>query len=433
MFGEGKVDGGQSGRRQGDDSAAAVARCRAPLNETRVDETIDPLGHRTCGDHRVLGQLAGRAFIGPARATQGRQYVELPLPQAVAGVHGDELPREVRCEPMESTDDPLRFDVELGPFPPPLLLDLRYPVHALSHLDTLPSMEDIMSSMEGKWKWLLVAAIAPIAWGSNYFVTRQFLPEDAPLWGAALRALPAGILLMLINPRLPHGSWWWKSLVLGILNVGAFFVLIYVASQLLPSNVASTIMATSAAVLMLLAWPLLAERPTVLAATGAVIGFVGVGVLLFQDSAAVNTWGVAASLTAMFMSSTGFILTKRWSPSVSIVAVTSWQLLAGGLLLVPVALLFEGAPPALDAPAIVGFAYVTVIATALAFVAWFAALRHLPAATVGLIGLLNPLTGVLLGTTLAAEPFGPRQAIGTTLVVVGVLIGQRPRIDHTRR
>jgi probable blue pigment (indigoidine) exporter len=291
-------------------------------------------------------------------------------------------------------------------------------------------MEGNISSVEAKWNWFLIAAIAPVAWGSNYFVTRHFLPEGAPLWGAALRALPAGVLLMLVRPRLPHGSWWWKSLVLGTLNVGAFFVLIYVASQFLPSNIASTIMATSAAVLMLLAWPLLAERPTVLAAIGAVVGFAGVGVLLLQGSATVNPWGVAASLAAMLMSSTGFILTKRWSPSDSIIAVTSWQLLAGGLLLVPVALLFEGAPPTLDAPAIAGFAYVTVIATALAFVAWFTALRHLPAGTVGLIGLLNPLTGVLLGTTLAAEPFGLRQALGSALVLVGVLIGQRRRTVH---
>ncbi|MGG7508309.1 DMT family transporter [Plantibacter sp. YIM 135249] len=279
--------------------------------------------------------------------------------------------------------------------------------------------------MEAKWRWVLVAAIAPIAWGSNYYVTRQFLPEDAPLWGAAIRALPAGLLLVLIRPRLPHGSWWWKSLVLGALNVGAFFVLIYVASQLLPSNIASTIMATSAAVLLFLAWPLLGERPATASIIGAVVGFAGVCVLLVQGSTVVSPWGVAASLAAMLMSSVGFVLTKRWSSTESIITVTSWQLVAGGLLLLVFAVCFEGAPPMVDGPAVAAFAYVTVIATALAFVAWFTALRHLPTGTVGLIGLLNPLTGVLLGTLLAAESFGPRQAIGTALVLAGVLIGQR--------
>ncbi len=281
--------------------------------------------------------------------------------------------------------------------------------------------------MEGKWRWMLVTAIAPIAWGSSYFVTRQFLPEGDPLWGATLRALPAGIILMLIARRLPRGSWWWKSLVLGALNVGAFFVLIYIAAQLLPSSVASTIMATSAGVVMLLAWPLLAERPSEFAVGGAVVGFGGVCVLLLGERIAVEPWGVVASLAAMLMSSVGFILTRRWASTQPIIAVTSWQLVAGGLLVLPFAVLVEGAPPALDAMAILGFLYVTVVATALAFVAWFTGLRHLPAGTVGLVGLLNPVTGVALGTFLAAEQFGLRQAIGTLLVLLGVLIGQRHR------
>ncbi|MCU1476814.1 MAG: eamA 1, partial [Subtercola sp.] len=62
-----------------------------------------------------------------------------------------------------------------------------------------------------------------------------------------------------------------------------------------------------------------------------------------------------------------------------------------------------------------------------AFVAWFTGLRHLPAGTVGLVGLLNPVTGVLLGTLVAGEAFGPRQAVGTLLVLAGVLVGQRRR------
>jgi probable blue pigment (indigoidine) exporter len=64
-----------------------------------------------------------------------------------------------------------------------------------------------------------------------------------------------------------------------------------------------------------------------------------------------------------------------------------------------------------------------VVATALAFAAWFAGLRHLSAGTVGLIGLLNPVTGVLLGTTLAAETLTAQQSAGLVLVLAGILIG----------
>jgi probable blue pigment (indigoidine) exporter len=286
--------------------------------------------------------------------------------------------------------------------------------------------------MEAKWRWILVTAIAPIAWGSNYFVTRQFLPLDYPLWGSVLRALPAGIGLLALARSVPRGAWWWKSLVLGGLNVGAFFVLIYVASHLLPSNIASTVMASSAGVLLLLAWPMLAERPTWASALGATAGFAGVCVLLLDGTVAVNPAGVLASLAAMLMSSVGYILTRKWAAEQSTIAITAWQLVAGGLLILPVAALVEGAPPVLDGPAALAFTYVTVIATAIAFIAWFSGLRHLPAATVGLIGLLNPVTGVLLGTLIAAEAFGPRQAFGTALVLSGVFVGQLTRNRRQR-
>jgi probable blue pigment (indigoidine) exporter len=153
--------------------------------------------------------------------------------------------------------------------------------------------------------------------------------------------------------------------------------------------------------------------------------------MLLTGAVAVDVRGVLASVAAMLMSSFGYILAKRWSAEVDVLASTSWQLIAGGLLLVPFAVLAEGAPPVLDAPAVLGFGYVTVVATALAFAAWFGGLRHLPAATVGLVGLLNPATGVLLGTLLAGESFTLRQICGLVLVLAGIILG-RPANRRTR-
>ena len=271
---------------------------------------------------------------------------------------------------------------------------------------------------------MLVTAIAPVAWGSTYVVTHELLPAEHPLWGALIRALPAGLILLALARRLPTGSWWWKSLVLGVLNIGAFFVLVYLAAQLLPSSIASTVMATSAGVILVLAWPLLAQRPQLVSVLGAAIGFAGVAVMLAPGGDAINGWGVVVSLTAMMSSSVGFLLARRWGGDVPLLASTAWQLIAGSILLAPVALAVEGAPPVLDGATFWGFVYITVIGTAVAFVAWFAGLRHLPAGVVGVIGLLNPVTGVLLGTLLVGEVLGVNQVIGIGLVLLGVLVGQ---------
>ncbi|MEW2490549.1 DMT family transporter [Streptomyces sp. NPDC048411] len=273
-------------------------------------------------------------------------------------------------------------------------------------------------------RWTLVTAIAPVTWGTNYFVTHEYLPTDHPLYGAAIRALPAGVLLLALCRQIPHGAWWWKSLILGTLNMGSFFALVYLAAQLLPTGIASTIMAASPVVLMLLAWAVIAERPRGLPLLGGGIGIAGVCLMLLTGTVTLNALGVLASATAMVTSSFGYVLAKRWSAEVDVLASTSWQLIAGGLVVLPLAVVREGAPPVLNAGAVLGFAYVTVVATAVAFVAWFAGLRRLPAAAVGLVGLLNPVTGVLLGTVIAKETLTLQQICGLILVLLGIVLGQ---------
>ncbi|MFD9461592.1 EamA family transporter [Streptomyces sp. NPDC060027] len=281
--------------------------------------------------------------------------------------------------------------------------------------------------MEANARWVAVTAIAPVAWGTNYFVTHAYLPADSPFYGAAVRALPAGLVLLALCRQRPRGAWWWRSAVLGLLNVSVFFVLVYVASQLLPTSVASTVMAVSPLTMMLIAWPLVAERPRTAHLAGAAIGLAGVCLMLLTGAQRVSWPGVLAATAAVLVSSLGHVLAKRWSADTDVLASTAWQLIAGSLFLLPAAMAVEGAPPAFSTPALLAFGYVTLVATALAFTAWFTGLHHLPAGSVGLIGLLNPVTGVLLGTVVAAEVLTVQQLGGLILVLAGVVLGRPAR------
>ncbi|WP_116113779.1 DMT family transporter [Austwickia chelonae] len=276
---------------------------------------------------------------------------------------------------------------------------------------------------------VLITAIAPIAWGSTYFVIRHWLPSDIPLTGAALRALPAGLLLMLLARQLPRGSWWWRTAVISALTVGGFFALIYVAGQRLPSGVAATLMASSAVVLLLMGRVLLGEKAPLRKYVGGFGGIIGVALLVSGASFGLDLIGVAASLLAMTSSSLGFVLTKRWQPPVTPLTFAAWQLTAGGLMITPIALMIEGSPPPLEMNAVVAFTYLVIIATALAYAAWFHGLQRLPAGTVGLIGLLNPLSGTLIGLLAAHETLSAPQIIGTVIILAGVAAGldRKPR------
>ncbi|MCW2793648.1 MAG: protein of unknown function transrane [Nocardioides sp.] len=293
--------------------------------------------------------------------------------------------------------------------------------------------ETIIVSVETNWRLLALTAVAPIAWGSGYYVTEEFLPPDRPLFGATVRALPFGLLLLALRPGLPRGVWWWRTLVLGTLNIGAFFALIFVAAYRLPGGTAATLTAITPILMMLVAWAVIHERPRRASLAGATVGAAGVALLVLHADFAVDPIGVAASFAAVAMSSLGFVLVKRWKPPVDLLTFTAWQLVAGGLVLLPVALLVEGAPPPMGLRAVGGFLYIGLVGTLLAYVAWFRGLRHLPAAAVSLVGLVNPVAGTLIGVALAGETFGGTQALGLLLVLVGVVAGQPSLTIPSRR
>ena len=285
-------------------------------------------------------------------------------------------------------------------------------------------MEMIVVAIRQLWRplrWPLIVAVAPVAFGSTYWVTREFLPLDSPLWGSALRALPAGMVLMLVARRLPKGAWWWRVAVLGTLNMGLFFCLVYIAAQMLPSSVAASVCSVTPLMIAGSAWLILRERPSSRVLVGAAVGAAGVLLIVGTSTGSLNAWGVVASVVAMTLSSVGAVLTRRWDDGTPILTVTAWQLLVGGLELTGLALLFEGAPPRLDATQFVAFAYVSLVATAVAFFCWFSGFRHLPAGVVGVIGLLNPITGVALGMLLGAESLSPLQILGIALVLGSIV------------
>src|SRR5688500_15616912 len=87
---------------------------------------------------------------------------------------------------------------------------------------------------------LLAATLAPILWGMSWVGITAYMPADRPLLAACLRALPAGLVLLLLVRRLPRGSWWWRAGVLGTLNFGLFFALLTVAAYRVPGGIAAT-------------------------------------------------------------------------------------------------------------------------------------------------------------------------------------------------
>lgn len=271
---------------------------------------------------------------------------------------------------------------------------------------------------------LLLTAITPAVWGTTYIVTTELMPLDRPLLTATLRALPVGLVLSAAARTLPSGVWWWRTLVLGTLNIGAFFALLFIAAYRLPGGVAATAGAIQPLVAAGLAAWLLEERFTLRTAVAGMFGVSGVGLLVLGPQATLDPVGVLAALAGTLSMASGVVLTKRWGRPVGLLTATGWQLLAGGLVLAPMAWLIEGPPPTFTMDNWIGFGWLAVVGTGLAYSLWFRGIERLPIGSITFLGLLSPLVATILGWAVLGQALTVLQLAGGLLIATAVVIPQ---------
>ncbi|GAA2792515.1 EamA family transporter [Kitasatospora paracochleata] len=276
---------------------------------------------------------------------------------------------------------------------------------------------------------VLLTALAPLAWGSTYAVTTEFLPADRPLLTATLRALPAGLVLLAVTRVLPKGVWWWRSAVLGALNIGVFFALLFVAAYRLPGGVAAVLGAVQPLLAAGLAVPLLGEWVSRRALLAGVTGVFGVALVVLKATARLDALGVLAGVAGAAAMAAGTVLTKRWGrpEGVGPLAMTGWQLTAGGLPLLPAALLAEGAVPALTATNLLGYGYLAAVNTAFGYWIWFRGIGRLPATSVAFLGLLSPVSAAVIGWAALGQALTALQLLGMTVALGSTVLGSTLR------
>ncbi|MGW7450686.1 EamA family transporter [Streptomyces sp. NPDC054787] len=271
-----------------------------------------------------------------------------------------------------------------------------------------------------------LTALAPVSWGSTYFVASELLPPDRPLFTGVMRALPAGLLLTSLARTLPKGQWWWKSAVLGTLNIGAFFPLLFLSAYRLPGGVAAVLGSAGPLFVVGLAALLLGEHARLRTVLSAIVAALGVSMVVLTAEAELDALGILAGLVSSASMGAGTVMTKRWGrpEGVGPLAMTGWQLTAGGLVIIPVAVLVEGAPPALDGNALLGYGYMMLINTGIAYWLWFRGIGQLSATSVTLLGPLSPLTAAVIGWAALGQALSPVQLAGMALAFGATVAGQ---------
>lgn len=265
-------------------------------------------------------------------------------------------------------------------------------------------------------------AIAPMTWGTTYLVTTELLPPDRPLTAAVLRALPAGLIILAITRVVPRGRWWLRSLALGTLNIGAFFALLFVAAYRLPGGVAATVGAIGPLVVAALAARVLRERFTRRRLLAGLAGVLGVALLVLRAGGGLDLLGVAAAVGGVLSMAAGIVLTKKWGQPERPLATTAWQLIAGGLVLLPLTLVVEGLPSQpLTVENIAGYSYLSLVGAALGYALWFRGINALPAGSVSFLSLLSPVVAVTAGWLVLDQALSTGQLVGVAIILAAVL------------
>ncbi|MFE9423327.1 EamA family transporter [Kitasatospora sp. NPDC006697] len=278
-----------------------------------------------------------------------------------------------------------------------------------------------------------VTALAPTIWGSTYLVTTNLLPPDRPVLDTAVRALPGGLLLLAAARQLPRGRWIWRSLVLGTLNIAVFNYLLFVAAYHLPGGIAGVIMAVQPMIVLVLGALFLGERIRAVHLLACLLGAGGVALLVLKGAVGLNAVGVLAGLAAAASMAGGITLTKRWGrpEGVGVLAATGWQLVAGGLVILPFAVGVEGLPSGLSWRNLAGFGYLITMGATISYAIWFRGLSRLTALTMSFLTLGSPIVANVLGLVFQHERLSALQVAGIAAILGSVFLAA-PRAPAKR-
>ncbi len=271
---------------------------------------------------------------------------------------------------------------------------------------------------------VLLTALAPAIWGSSYIVTTEMLTNVDALTIAFLRALPAGLLLLLAVRQVPKGAWIGKMFVLGALNFSIFWTLLFFAAHRLPGGVAAVMGALQPFIVVFAAYGLLGTPIRALSVLATVAGVGGVALLILTPEAGYDGAGLVAGLLGAVSMALGTVLSRKWQPPVPALTFTAWQLTAGGLLLMPVAFAYEPDWVSLSATNLLGLAYLGLIGAAFTYVIWLRGIARLQPSAVSILGFMSPLTATLLGWFWLGERLSLMQILGVAVVLGSVFLGQ---------
>jgi drug/metabolite transporter (DMT)-like permease len=300
-------------------------------------------------------------------------------------------------------------------------------------------MQTNIQSPVSRFKVIIAFAIVYLVWGSTYFFIRVAIRDIPALLMVSLRFFTAGFLLLLWCLLRKVQVFEWKNikpaLASGLLLLFFGNGAVVWAEQYLPSSLVAVFAASSPIWFVMLDrpnWKInLNSKETV---TGLLIGFIGV-ILLFSENAmqAIGSRGSRMALGSMAILvlgslswAGGSLYSKYFSRGTSHSANAAWQMLAAGIVFLPVSLL-RGETNHFHWQQVSVYSwfaliYLITLGSLAGYSAYAWLLQVRPATQVSTHSYVNPVVAVILGSLLAGEKMSVLQFAGLTIILISVLL-----------
>lgn len=279
----------------------------------------------------------------------------------------------------------------------------------------------------------VVAAYLGVAliWGSTWGAIKIGVNDVPPFVFAFARAVAVALLLTIVAVALrqpfPRGRRTIAvAVVVGLINLGWSWAIIFWSEQFVPSGLVSVFGAASPVWTALLAHFLVkGDRLSALKVTGLVLGLAGTVILIGAPESADGMAGLVATalLALMGMSwAVAAILQSRFLTRVAPIPAVALGAWASTLLLGPLALGQLSAEAHWTTTSILALVYLAIFGTGVAMVVSLWLYRKLRPTTITLIQVLVPAEAILIGTFWLGEPVTIRMLGGAALVVAAVAL-----------
>lgn len=272
-----------------------------------------------------------------------------------------------------------------------------------------------------------------VVWGWSFFFMKIALegmtPSALVLGRLAFGAAAVVVSLVVTRTGLPRDLELWKrvAVMAMVTNVVPFSLFAW-AQERITSALASVLNASTALFAGLVALAFLGERLKRAQAFGLVLGFLGVGVAAgvgSGDVAGSSLTGTAAGLGAAFCYAIGFAYSQRHDLGSRPEATTAGQLLIGAAVMAPIGIgtsVAEGlslTPTRFMAVLVLG-----ALGTGVGYLIYYRMIAEVGATKASIVTYIVPIVGLVVGVTVADEPFSWRLVIGGLLIVGGVIAVQ---------